>query len=299
MNRRMSFALTLAITLGLGMFSSTSGAQSPPSPIYLVHPLKGGVYWIEGGAGSNNGFIVGDKGVIAIDMKTTVDSEKSSLAELAKITPKPITHVILTHSDSDHVNGLPALPAGLTIISQVNCKKIIEETSSRGGPNALPKEYFPTKTVDKMEALTIDGVHVVLLHWTPGHTSGDLIVYLPDQKIVFTGDAYNSRLPGPYIHLNEGGSAVGWIEEMKQMTALDGDLYVTGHGSLVLKSELLRSESANEKEMMQVRPLIAQGKSIDEIERAVGEDKAKPLQHEDGRPLPFFSEVLYQELAKQ
>jgi len=296
MNRRMRILFAFAI---LATIASVSRAQSPPSPLYLVHPLKGGVYWIEGGAGSNNGYIVGDKGVIAIDMKTTVESEKRALAELAKITSKPITDVILTHSDSDHVNGLPALPPGLTIIAQVNCEKLIEEAVAKGGPNAIPKEYLPAKTVDKKDSLTIDGVRLTLLHWTPGHTSGDLIVYLPDQKIVFTGDAYNSRLPGPYIHLNEGGSGVGWIEEMKQMVALDADLYVTGHGSLVLKSELSRSLAANEKEMEQVKPLIAQGKSLDEIERAVGEDKNEPLQHEDGRPLPFFSETLYEELAKK
>ena len=299
MNRRTSFVIPFAMTLGLSGFSAPSRAQSPPSPIYLEHPLKGGVYWIEGGAGSNNGYIVGDKGVIAIDMKTTVPSEKMALAELAKITTKPITDVILTHSDSDHVNGLPALPPGLNIISQVNCKKQIEEAVARGGANAISKEYIPTKTVDKMESLTLDGVRLTLLHWTPGHTSGDLIVYLPDQKIAFTGDAYNSRLPGPYIHLNEGGSGVGWIEEMKQMIALNADLYVTGHGSLVLKSELMRSLAANEKELEQVKPLIAQGKSLDEIESAIGEDKNKPLMHEDGRPLPFFSEVVYEELAKK
>jgi cyclase len=298
-NFATAWAKTLAIALGLCALAASSAAQSPPSPIYLVHPLKGGVYWIEGGAGSNNGFIVGDNGVIAIDMKTTVDSENRSLAELAKITSKPITHVILTHSDSDHVNGLPALPAGLTIISQVNCKRQLEASSARGGSGALPQTYLPTKTVDKMESITIDGVRLTLLHWAPGHTSGDLVVYLPDQKIVFTGDAYNSRLPGPYLHLNEGGSAAGWLEEMKQMAALDSDLYVTGHGTLTMKAELLRSLEAGEKEMAQVKPLIAQGKSLDEIERALGEDKDKPLQHEDGRVLPFFSETIYEELAKK
>jgi cyclase len=293
------FAIAAAATLGLCALVASAVAQSPPSPIYLVHPLKGGVYWIEGGAGSNSGFIVGNQSVVAIDMKTTVNSERITLGEFAKITKKPISTVILTHSDTDHVNGLPALPPGLTIISQVNCKKLIEEAISRGGPDALPKEYLPTKTVDRMESTTIDGVRLTLLHWSPGHTAGDLIVYLPDQKIVFTGDAYNSRLPGPFLHLNEGGSAVGWIEEMKQMVALDADLYVTGHGSLVMKSELQRALAEGEKELAQVQPMIAQGKSLDEIEQSLGEDKNNPLRHEDGRVLPFFSETIYQELTKK
>jgi cyclase len=297
MNCRKNIAAAFAVTLGLCVFATLCVAQSPPMPIYLVHPVRDGVYWIEGGAGANSGFIVGDRGVIAIDVKTTVESEKLTLSELAKITTKPITHVILTHQDSDHVTGLPALPTGLTIIAQENCKKALDDAAARGDANALPKAYLPTQSVDKMESLTIDGVHVVLLHAAPAHTSGDLIVYLPDQKIAFTGDAYNSRLPGPYVHVAEGGSAVGWVEETRQIAGLNADLYITGHGTLVTQPEVQSSLEASEKELAQVKALIAQGKTLPEIQQALGE--TTPLKHADGRPLPFYSEFIYQELTKK
>jgi cyclase len=297
---RRNFAVAFAMVLGICGFAAHVEAQSPPIPVYLVHPLRGGVYWIEGGAGSNNGWIIGDKGVIAIDVKTTVDSEKLALAELAKITSKPITTVILTHSDSDHVGGLPALPTGLTIIAQENCKKQLEEASARGGvANALPKEYLPTKAVGMMEAMTIDGVRIVMVHKAPAHSAGDLTVFLPVQKIAFTGDAFNSRLPGPYIHIDEGGTASGWIEELKQMIGLDAELYVAGHGSLVLKSEIERSVAASEKEFETVKPMVAQGKSLAEIQAALGESASSPLHHADGRTLPFFSEYVYKELTRK
>jgi glyoxylase-like metal-dependent hydrolase (beta-lactamase superfamily II) len=61
--------------------------------------------------------------VIVIDAKTTADSAKQMLAEIAKITPKPVTHVILTHSDGNHVNGLASFPTGITIIAHEGNKK--------------------------------------------------------------------------------------------------------------------------------------------------------------------------------
>ena len=48
-----------------------------------------------------------------------------------------------------------------------------------------------------------------LIRFAPAHTSGDLIVYLPDQKIAFTGNITVARLPYPLIHLEDEGSSNG------------------------------------------------------------------------------------------
>jgi glyoxylase-like metal-dependent hydrolase (beta-lactamase superfamily II) len=60
------------------------------------------------------------------------------------------------------------------------------------------------------ESLSIDGVTLELYHWSPAHTSGDLVVYLPIAKIVFTGDIIAVPLPDPLIHLAKNGSSEGW-----------------------------------------------------------------------------------------
>ena len=297
MRHLKSIGFALTSTFAVCLLAAVCPAQSPPIPVYLDHPLRGGVLWIEGGAGSNNAFVIAEHSVIVIDTKTTIDSEKLTLAELAKFTNKPITHAIITHSDSDHVGGLPALPAGITIIAQDYCKKALESATASGAPGALPKAYLPTHGVDKMEKLTIDGVRFELMHATAAHSTGDLFVYLPDQKIGFTGDAYNSRLPGPYIHIDQGGSAVGWVEEMKLMASVDAELYVTGHGTLAMKPELEHNIAIEERELSQVKALIAEGKSLEEIHQALGE--TTPLHHADGRVLPFYSDYIYQEVTKK
>ena len=86
-----------------------------------VMPLRGGAYWVKGGV-SNTGFIVGDKGVIVIDTQMFQATARTALAGIAKVTPKPVNAVILTHSDPDHINALPAYPKGIPVFAQVKTR---------------------------------------------------------------------------------------------------------------------------------------------------------------------------------
>src|SRR5579864_9390276 len=226
MHRHQVFSFGFAKVVGLGALAALAFAQGPaPAPL-MVHQLKPNVYWIEGGGG-NSGVIVGDKGVIVVDAKTTPAAGKELLDDIAKITPKPVTTVILTHSDGDHVNGLAAFPKGITIIAHENNKKEQEAALAAGGRGAPPRDYLPTQLVTKnKESLKIDGVNITLLHWAPAHTSGDLVVYLPNQKIVFTGDIIATQRPDPLIHLEKNGTAEGWIQTTKGMAALNAETLV-------------------------------------------------------------------------
>ena len=163
----------------LAMAQGQGRGQAAP---FMTHQLKPNVYWIEGGGG-NSGVIIGDKGVIVIDAKTTAAGGKELLDDIAKITPKPVTTVILTHSDGDHVNGLASFPAGVKVIAQENNKKEQETALAAGGRGAPPADHLPTQVISKnKETLKIEGVKFELFHWAPAHTSGDLIIYLPARR---------------------------------------------------------------------------------------------------------------------
>jgi glyoxylase-like metal-dependent hydrolase (beta-lactamase superfamily II) len=292
-NRRTFLAIGVAMIAGLAALAPLANAQAQATPI-RVNPLRGDAYWIEGGVGSNAGVIIGKDGVIVIDAKQTPDSGKAVLAEVAKLTPKPVTHVILTHSNLDHIDGLAAFPKGLTIIAQENCKKQME--NPRSNPQNIDlHDYLPTKTVDTKESLTIDGVRFQLFHFAPAHTSGDLIVYLPDQKIAFTGDITVTRLPYPLIHLEDNGSSEGWIESMKGIVALDADTFVPGHGGVQTKAELQKRVADTAARRAKIQELVAQGKSLDETKAALGEPVAPAA---GGQGFASFTSVVYQELSK-
>ena len=289
-----------SLTLGLAVVGVlgacvTCFAQQPPPPL-KVTALKGNIYVTQGGAGGNTGIIVGQNGVFVVDAKTTVDSSKAVQAEIAKITTKPVTTAIITHSDGDHVNGLAAFPPGLTIIAQENCKKEIE--ASAGSRNPSPQDRLPSKTIAKDETLTIEGVRVRLLHWAPAHTSGDLVVYFPDQKVVFTGDLLVTNRPDTLIHVEKNGTAAGWLESVKAMIALDADTYVTGHGDLMTKDDAIKKLALIQDKWDKIKSMTGQGKSLDDVKSALGESTVPVAPGPGGNPpAATLTEVIYKEVS--
>src|ERR1700728_425470 len=152
-----ALACGFAAVAGLNALATLAVAQGPAPAPFTPHQLKPNVYWIEGGGG-NSGVIVGDKSVIVIDAKTSAAGGKELLDDIAKITPKPVTTVFLTHSDGDHVNGLASFPAGVKVIAQENNKKEQEAALAAGGRGAPPADHLPAQALSKeKEALTLEG----------------------------------------------------------------------------------------------------------------------------------------------
>lgn len=295
MNFRTGFTLLLLTALAAPAIVRAQGQAAP----FVVHQLKPNVYWVEGGGG-NSGVIVGNNGVIVIDAKTSAAGGKQLLDDITKITPKPVTTVILTHSDGDHVNGLASFPADVKIIADENCKKEMETALAAGGRGAPPADRLPSQVVSgKGETLTIDGVRLQLHHWAPAHTSGDLVVYLPAEKIVFTGDIIAMQLPDPLIHLEKNGSSAGWIETAKGMVALDSDQFVPGHGDLQSKASIQQRLTAAEEKRAAIVKLVAEGKTLDEVKAAVDPPAAAPAAGGRGPSFPTYTQVVYQELTKK
>jgi glyoxylase-like metal-dependent hydrolase (beta-lactamase superfamily II) len=293
--RKTLFAALAAVTLSV---TSLVVAQMPNQP-FQVHQFSPTVYWVEGGGG-NSGVIIGDKGVILVDAKTTPDGGNQLIDSVAKITPKPVTTVILTHSDIDHTGGLLAFPKGLTIIAQENNKKEQEAAIAQGGPRAPSPDYLPNKLVNDKEALTIDGVKFELFHWAPAHTSGDLIVFLPDQKIVFTGDIITLDRTLPLIHAEKNGSSLGWFTTVKGILDLDADSFVTGHGGIADKAAVQRKLAEAQAEHDQIKALVAKGQSLQQIEAATGDPNlAEAAPGGNGPHFAPYSEVVYNELTRK
>src|SRR5262245_3559064 len=99
-------------------FAASVFAQGPaaPPPV-MMKQLKPDVWAGLGGSGGNSTIYIGKNSVIVVDAKQTEVGAKDLLAEIGKITPKPVTTVFLTHSDGDHVNGLVAYPTSVKVIA--------------------------------------------------------------------------------------------------------------------------------------------------------------------------------------
>ena len=195
------------------------------------------------------------------------------------------------------MNGLVAFPAGVAVIAQENNKKEQERAIAAGGNGAPPSDHLPTEVITRnKERMKIDGVTVELLHWAPAHTSGDLVIYLPKQRIVFTGDIITNR-PDPLIHLEKNGSSEGWIETTKGIVALDADTFVPGHGNPETKADIQQYLEHAEAKRAKIKELVEQGKTLDEIKTTVGDPA--PTANGSGPQFATFTEVVYRELTKK
>jgi glyoxylase-like metal-dependent hydrolase (beta-lactamase superfamily II) len=272
-------------------FVCTLAFAQAPFPEVTVKKLKDNIYVADGGGGTSI-IIIGQNGVIVVDAKNRAPDGKKLVDEVGKLTNKPITTVILTHSDPDHTRGLGGFPKGLTIIAHENDKKEIEQELANGGAQAPPKEYLPNKLVTQArESMTIEGVKMTLIHIAPAHTTGDLAVYLPDAKVVASGDLIGDG--DPSIHLFKNGSSEGWIRFVSALVDLDADTYVRGHADVGTREQVRQILANAITKRARIADLVKQGKTLDDIKQALGE----PLKSA-GR-FETFTETTYEELTRK
>lgn len=267
--RRVLFAFVVIVCVGA--FAASGNAQRTLGEGPVVLPLAEGVYWTQGGEGSNTGIIVGTNGVILVDPKETVHTARDVLDEVRTLTDKPVTHLIITHGHGDHVMGLFGYPRGLTVLAHFNTAKTIELLwhSMREPERA---HYLPTNTVDESVSLTIHGVRIDLLHFGPGHTNGDLLIYLPDQGIVFDGG-----ILGTSFALENDGSSAGKIENLRRLVALNADTYVPAHSSeLMTQADVQTMLDEWIERRAKVSELFAAGVPLEEAKRQMGDTEIEP-----------------------
>jgi glyoxylase-like metal-dependent hydrolase (beta-lactamase superfamily II) len=290
----LNMATVAALISAMGASAQAEGSPKPPPPPPIeLHALTPNVYWTR--ELSNIGVIVGDRGVVVFDTGSSAARAQELLAAIARITPKPVDTVVLSHADSDHVGGLTAFPAGIRIIAQSNVIRTIREDAAAGrGP--VPADRVPNHAVEEHEDMVLDGVQVQLRHWAPAHTNGDLVLYLPDQKIVFSGDIFCMDPARAYIKPETGGSAGGWIRMANSLLKLDADRIVVGHGGVETRASLRRFIDASATEYNQVKALVAKGRTLQQIEAEVNEPPKSPTG--PSRWVPY-AQVVYQELTRK
>jgi hypothetical protein len=108
------------------------------------------------------------------------------------------------------------------------------------------------------------------------------------------GDIINANSYRPILHRNKNSSPEGWIVSVKGITALDADQFVPGHGEVLGKEAVAKRLNDAETERTRIVELLSQGKSLQEIESAVGD----PPTGENNRSASY-SEAVYRELTEK
>jgi len=225
-------------------FCAAAHGQAFPEPRVVrinqrVHVLLGPVQHANPanrGYMINSTAIVGERGVILVDSGGSADVGRHLAAAVRRITDKPVTHVVNTHHHGDHYLGNAAFE-GATLISSEMCRQMVLETGDEwlklmqrdtGLPLAGTKPLAAKLTYAEgtRTETSIHGVRLVF--WVPrgSHTAGDLLVYLPDDKVLIAGDVLVSRV----VPTLQDGVLKNWIGTLDEIRGLGAERFVPGHG---------------------------------------------------------------------
>jgi glyoxylase-like metal-dependent hydrolase (beta-lactamase superfamily II) len=248
------------------LFGGPALAQGAALPFELKQ-LGPGVYAAIDGpehkAGSNAGFVIGDDGVLVVDAFFTADAAKALVGEIRRLTPKPIRYVVNTHYHADHTGGDQVLrDAGAIIIAHKNVRgwvrtnnialfgdRITPELKAR--IEALP---LPGLVTDKDLAIWL-GARKVVVRTVLGHTGGDLVISVPDAKVLFAGDMLWRKVPPNLID----GSVAEWTTTDAAFTHLpdaERTRFVPGHGDVASVQDVRDFRSY----LIDLQQLVADGR---------------------------------------
>jgi cyclase len=251
------------------LFSIQLLAQQNFDGVAIV-PLKitDNIYMLKG-SGGNIGVLVGKDGTLMIDDQFAPLSNKINGA-IKTIDPGDIKFLINTHIHGDHSGGnenFRRMDATIVAHDQVR-ERMMKESVSRTNQPVPPrdKDAWPVVTFGDKMTFHMNGEDIELIHLTPGHTDGDVLVHFKAANVYHTGDTF-TRGGYPYIDGSNGGSATGYINSLDKTLSLldDNSKVIPGHGELATKADVktFRDKLADIRD--QVAAALKKGKKVEEI----------------------------------
>ncbi|MGB5832259.1 MAG: MBL fold metallo-hydrolase [Thiohalocapsa sp.] len=233
---------------GALVVTSLYGANCQAGEVLNAHELAENIYVLVGpltnrdaenlGNNANFGVVVTEDGVVLIDPGGTYKGAQMIHAAIRSITEKPVTVVINTGGQDHRWLGNGYFKAqGARIIAS---EKAVADQKRRSrdqlialtnlvGPEGVAgtEPVYADETFSDATALTVGGTRLEIRHPGAAHTPGDSFVWLPDRKILFTGDiVYMDRMLG----IGPQSEHKSWISAFEALVALEPEVVVAGHG---------------------------------------------------------------------
>ncbi|WP_454737885.1 MBL fold metallo-hydrolase [Cupriavidus necator] len=209
----------------------------------------------------NSGVIIGDDGVLIVDTTATPAMAQDLIARIRSITDKPIKYVVLSHYHAVRVLGASAYfaeGAQQIIASRGTWEMIVERGEADmkseierfprlfAGVETVPGLTWPTLVFEKEITLFLGKLEVRIAHLGSGHTKGDTVVWLPQQKVLFSGDLveYDAACYCGDAQLED------WPATLDALQALNPEKLVPGRGPALTTPEEVKKGIAYTKDFV-------------------------------------------------
>ena len=239
--------------LALAVVAASFAAARDYAPIQskvAAVKLTDRVYYVQGrpgvasveneGFNSNAGFVVTDEGVVVIDALGTPSLGNALVQAIRSVTKQPIKRVILTHYHADHFYGLIALKdAGADVWAHKAALEYLNGGEAERRREQRSRDLFPwvdekmpivraDKWLDESDSFTLGNVRFDIQHMGPAHSPEDMIVIVPSEGVVFSGDIlFAGRIP----FVGEADSR-RWLARIDKLLEMKPRIMVTGHGEV-------------------------------------------------------------------
>jgi len=197
----------------------------------------------------NTGVIIGDDSVMIIDAQATPRMADMVIEKIRTVTDKPIKYVVLTHYHAVRVLGASAYGAEQVIMSE-KARSMVAERGQEDwdsefgrfprlfqGHESIPGLTWPTTTFSKRMSVYMGKRRVDLMHLGRAHTAGDIVAYVGDENVMFTGDIveYKSACYCGDGHFHD------WPQTLEAIRSWNVDAIAPGRGDALVGSKLVNA----------------------------------------------------------
>jgi glyoxylase-like metal-dependent hydrolase (beta-lactamase superfamily II) len=196
----------------------------------------------------NSGVVIGDDSVLIVDTTATPAMAQDLIEKIRTVTDKPIKHVVLSHYHAVRVLGASAYFAegAQQVIASRGTYELIEERGEAdmkseierfprlfAGVETVPGLTWPTLVFEREITLFLGKLEVKIMHLGAGHTKGDTVVWIPSEKVLFSGDLveYDAACYCGDAQLEE------WPETLEALRNLGAEKLVPGRGPALTTQE--------------------------------------------------------------
>ncbi|MGJ8529609.1 MBL fold metallo-hydrolase [Maritalea sp.] len=206
----------------------------------------------------NTGVIIGDDSVMIVDAQATPRLADMVVEKVRTVTDKPIKYVVLTHYHAVRVLGAQAYGAE-QIIGSEKCRSMVAERGQEDwdsefgrfprlfqGHESIPGLTWPTMTFKDKMTVYLGKRRVDLMHLGRAHTAGDIVAWVGDEEVMFTGDIveYHSACYCGDGHFND------WSATLDRIKAYQPTSIAPGRGDALVGAEMVNAAIENTRDFV-------------------------------------------------
>ncbi|MFT4928860.1 MAG: cyclase [Phenylobacterium sp.] len=221
---------------------------------------------------SNSHFVVTKTGVLVFDTGSSESIGQEIKKAIKSVTDKPVRWVVNSHSHADHWlgnagfadTGAEIIATGIAVATMKKYGQEDVAAFSRMTKGATDTTHivYPTQLLAQGEKRNLGGLEVEFIFANDGHSPGDVLMWLPQQKIIFGGDVLNSQW---MAIITPDANVPSLINTLHAVAKLNPAIVLTGHGKATTVKSVIRDADLLESVWQRVKKGYETEQKIDEI----------------------------------